>query len=195
MSEEEPKVAKRGAPRAAGGRQGEARRERRIPFVLAVYGASRLFYLLAGALLARVVPVGQLLPDHARRAPGRLNIWAHWDGVWYSQIATEGYAAHAPASTAFFPLYPLLMRSFAEVFGGPLSLGAMSAWGVLISLAFLPFALYFVYRIAEEGWGEEVAAPTTHRPRLLPYGVLPELGLHGVFVSGALVPGRSGRGG
>jgi Gpi18-like mannosyltransferase len=28
---------------------------------------------------------------------------------------------------------------------------------VLVSLAFLPLALFFVYRIAEEGWGEGVA--------------------------------------
>jgi len=132
-----------------------------LSFVLVVYAASRLFYLLAGALLAGLLPAGgfyRITPDVPL---GTLNIWAHWDGVWYSQIATEGYAAHAPASTAFFPLYPLLMRSFAEVFGGPLSLGAMSAWGTLISLTFLPFALYFVYRIAEEGWGEEVARVTT----------------------------------
>ncbi len=131
-----------------------------VSFVLVVFAASRLFYLLAGALLAGLLPAGgfhRLTPD----VPvGRLNIWAHWDGVWYSQIITEGYGAHAPASTAFFPLYPLLVRSFAELFGGPLSLGAASSWGMLISLAFLPLALYFVYRIAEDGWGEQVARAT-----------------------------------
>ena len=49
------------------------------------------------------------------------------------------------------------MRSFAELFGGPLSLGAISVYGVLISLSALPLALYFVYRIAEHGWGTRVA--------------------------------------
>jgi Gpi18-like mannosyltransferase len=91
---------------------------------------------------------------------GRLNIWVHWDGVWYSQNATEGYGAHAPASTAFFPLYPLLVRSFNQVFGGPLSLGATSTLGMLVSLLFLPLALFFVYRIAEDGWGGQVARTT-----------------------------------
>jgi hypothetical protein len=33
-------------------------------------------------------------------------------------------------------------------------------WGVLISLLALPFALYFVYRIAEDGWGARVAQGT-----------------------------------
>jgi Mannosyltransferase (PIG-V) len=127
-------------------------------FVLAVFAASRLFYLVAGAMFAGYLPAGGfywLTPDVPL---GRLNIWAHWDGAWYSRIAAEGYETYA--STAFFPLYPLLMRSFAELFGGPLSLGALSLWGVLISLAALPFALYFVYRIAEDGWGPRTAQGT-----------------------------------
>jgi hypothetical protein len=126
-------------------------------FVLAVYAASRLFYLISGSLLAKVVPVG----DFYRITPdvpfGTLNIWSHWDGAWYIQIAGEGYEASAPASTAFFPLYPLLMRSFAELFGGPISIEALSLWGPLLSLIFLPFALYFIYHIALDGWGERVA--------------------------------------
>ena len=33
-------------------------------------------------------------------------------------------------------------------------------WGPLLSLLFLPFALYFIYRIALEGWDERVARGT-----------------------------------
>jgi hypothetical protein len=109
-------------------------------------------------LLGAYLPAG---PFHWRTPDvplGTLNIWARWDGAWYSEIAAEGYATDA--STAFFPLYPLLMRSFAELFGGPLSLGALSLWGVLISLVALPFALYFIYRIAEDGWGVQTAKRT-----------------------------------
>jgi hypothetical protein len=129
-------------------------------FVLAVWAASRLLYLVCGPLFATVVPVGwfyRLTPD----APfGTLNLWWHWDGVWYIQIAEKGYGTSAPESTAFFPLYPLLMRSFAELFGGPISQQALSVWGPLLSLAILPFALYFVYQIALDGWGERVAKVT-----------------------------------
>ncbi len=176
MSEDEPKGAKRPGsryplyrllgrhprPRASrpGAGAGKEAGGGAVWFVLVVYAASRLFYLLAGALLAGLLPAGgfyRLTPDVPL---GTLNIWAHWDGVWYSQIATEGYGPHAPASAAFFPLYPLLVRSFAEVFGGPLSLGAASSWGPLVSLMFLPFGLYFVYRIAEDGWGQRVARAT-----------------------------------
>jgi Mannosyltransferase (PIG-V) len=124
-------------------------------FVLTIYAASRLFYLGAGTMFAGNLPAGGfhwLTPDVPT---GTLNIWAHWDGAWYSQIAAEGY--HTVASTAFFPLYPLLMRSLAELFGGPLSPPTLSVWGVLLSLLALPFAFYFVYKIAESGWGERTA--------------------------------------
>src|SRR5215208_2565965 len=126
-------------------------------FVLAVYAASRLFYLISGSLLARVVPVGEFYRITPDVPFGTLNIWSHWDGAWYTEIAGEGYGASAPASTAFFPLYPLLLRSFAELFGGPLSQQALSVWGPLISLVFLPFAFYFIYHIARNDWGERVA--------------------------------------
>jgi hypothetical protein len=57
-------------------------------------------------------------------------------------------------------MYPLLMRSFADLFGGPISKEALSVWGPLISLLVLPFAFYFIYHIALEGWGERVARGT-----------------------------------
>jgi hypothetical protein len=135
-------------------------------FVLTIYAASRLFYLGAGTMFAGNLPAGGfhwLTPDVP---PGTLNIWAHWDGAWYSRIAAEGY--HTVASTAFFPLYPLLMRSLAELFGGPLSLPALSVWGVLLSLLALPFAFYFVYNIAREGFGERAARATVLTLALFP---------------------------
>src|SRR4029453_505014 len=150
--------AKESAHEAAGISTTKAEEDARsggLLFVLTIYAASRLFYLGAGTMFAGNLPAGGfywLTPDVP---PGTLNIWAHWDGAWYSQIAAEGY--HTVASTAFFPLYPLLMRSFAELFGGPLSLPALSVWGVLLSLLALPFAFYFVYKIAESGWGERTA--------------------------------------
>ncbi|HEV8044987.1 MAG TPA: mannosyltransferase family protein [Rubrobacter sp.] len=132
-----------------------------VSFVLLVYAASRLFYLLAGALLARIVPVSRFQSITSDVPFGTMNLWSHWDGEHYAALAAGGYLQPPDnVSPAFFPLYPLLMRSFAEVFGGPLSPGALSLWGMLLSLAALPFALFFVYRIAEDGWGEGVARGT-----------------------------------
>lgn len=129
----------------------------RLTFVLGVCVLSRLLYLLFGALIADVLPPGDFHLGTPDVPFGSLSLWAHWDGVWYSQIAVEGYAGRGEYSTGFFPLYPLLVRSFAEMFGGPLTLGAISFWGMLLSLLLLPFGLYFVYRIAEDGWSREVA--------------------------------------
>jgi hypothetical protein len=132
-----------------------------LGFVMLVYAASRLFYLGAGALLARVVPVGDF-QRITRDVPfGTMNFWSHWDGEHYVALAAEGYLQPPDnISPAFFPMYPFLIRSFAELFGGPISQPSLSLWGVLISLLALPFALYFVYRIAEDGWGTRVAQGT-----------------------------------
>jgi hypothetical protein len=132
-----------------------------LGFVLLVYLTSRLFYLVAGALLARVVPVGVFQRITSDVPFGTTNLWSHWDGEHYVALAAGGYLQPPNnISPAFFPLYPLLIRTCTELFGGPISQAALSTWGVLISLLALPFALYFVYRIAEDGWGTRVAQGT-----------------------------------
>jgi Gpi18-like mannosyltransferase len=126
-------------------------------FVLTVFTTSRLFYLLAGVLLAPVVPISPSQPQMSIFTLDTLNIWANFDGEHYVSVAENGYEADSPA---FFPLYPLLMRSVAALFGGPVSPGVLSAYGVLISLVAFLFALYFVYRIVEEGWDVRAAQGT-----------------------------------
>ena len=129
-----------------------------VGFVLAVYAASRIFYLISGSLLARIVPTSSFQRITSDVPSGSMNIWSHWDGEHYVSLAMGGYLNPPDnVSPAFFPLYPLLMRSFAELFGGPLSQGALSVWGPLLSLIFLPFALYFIYHIALDEWGHRVA--------------------------------------
>jgi len=139
----------------------ESRKSTDVAFVLAVYAASRLFYLISGSLLAYLVPTSSFQRITLDMPSGSMNIWSHWDGEHYVILAMGGYL-HPPdnVSPAFFPLYPLLLRSFAELFGGPISREALSVWGPLISLLFLPFAFYFIYHIALEGWGERVARGT-----------------------------------
>jgi hypothetical protein len=121
-------------------------------FVLTVFAASRLLFLgagsLAAAFLPRATPAGYPLEP-----PGSLNYWAHWDGAWYSEIAMDGYGGMAPTSTAFFPLYPMLMRS--GIGDGPV------LWGVLISLSATLLALFFLYRIGEDLYGLRAARAAT----------------------------------
>jgi Mannosyltransferase (PIG-V) len=139
----------------------ESRKSTGVAFVLAVYAASRLFYLISGSLLANLVPTSSFQRVTLDVPSGSMNIWSHWDGEHYVTLAMGGYL-HPPdnVSPAFFPMYPLLLRSFAELFGGPISKEALSVWAPLISLLFLPFALYFIYQIALEVWDEPVARGT-----------------------------------
>jgi hypothetical protein len=127
-------------------------------FVLKVFVVSRLFYLLAGGVLAGLIPVGSFQRETSDVPFGTLNLWAHFDGENYMSVAEYGYQElYYNTSPAFFPLYPLLMRALAELFGGPTSPGTLAVWGILISLVTFFFALWFVYRITEEGWGERAA--------------------------------------
>jgi hypothetical protein len=103
---------------------------------------------LAATYLPPAVPAGDVLEP-----PGFLNYWAHWDGAWYSEIATGGYGERAP--TAFFPLYPMLIRLGIALWGGP------ALWGVLISLSATLLALFFLYRIAENLYGSRAARAAT----------------------------------
>src|SRR5918997_1410745 len=136
----------------------ETARREGLLFVLLVFGASRLLYLAAGSFFAGVVPVSSFQNVTMDVPFGSMNLWSHWDGEHYVALAAGGYPQSPEfVSPAFFPLYPLLMRSFAELFGGPVTWGALSVWGPLISLAALPFAFFFVYRIAEEHWDAGVA--------------------------------------
>jgi hypothetical protein len=123
-------------------------------FVLVVFAASRIVYMGAGALAAAYLPQAEPAGDPLGPS-GFLGYWAYWDGAWYSQIATEGYGERAPESTAFFPLYPLLVRFGSGLLGGP------AFWGVLISLLCTVLALFFVYRVAEKLYDARAARAAT----------------------------------
>ena len=76
--------------------------------------------------------------------------FAAWDSGWYLAIARHGYPDLQ--HTAFFPLYPLLIRYTSAVLGGDLA-----TVGFLISnLSFLA-ALLVLYRLAADHFDESVA--------------------------------------
>ena len=85
-------------------------------------------------------------------------LFSHWDGKWYLEIANLGYSYADDGdfhSVAFYPLFPLLMR-------GLMTLGMeVEVAGVLInSLAFLG-ALVLVYLWVEEQYDTGAAKWTT----------------------------------
>jgi hypothetical protein len=120
------------------------------PFVLTVFALSRLLFLGTGAVAAEMLPWATPI-TRVLGPSGFLSYWAHWDGAWYSEIATEGYDSRLPMSTAFFPLFPMLLRVGTAVGGGP------ALWGVLVSLVATPFAMYCLYGISEKLQGVKAA--------------------------------------
>lgn len=99
----------------------------KIATILAGYAASRVVILLAVGVAMLVKP-GMTLTQAL----------SPWDSGWYFAVATGGYPSEVPVvdgvvgqnTTAFFPLYPFLIRWLAEL----TPLGVFGA-GVLLALA------------------------------------------------------------
>jgi Mannosyltransferase (PIG-V) len=85
-------------------------------------------------------PSGLTPPVHSGVLNMLLSPAARWDSVWYLQIAAHGY--FDPASTNFYPLYPLLVG-----LGTRLSDNAIVA-GIAISIGSTVAALTLLYRLA-----------------------------------------------
>jgi Mannosyltransferase (PIG-V) len=79
-------------------------------------------------------PFNSVLLDKLLAPVGR------WDAVWYIQIAQHGYSS--PATTNFFPLYPLLIAIGDRLVDQPLIVGG------LISLTCMTAGLALLYRLA-----------------------------------------------
>ena len=145
------------------GEAASAARTARSPLrrALAVAVGSRLFifavaFAAAALIGAHGLPWNWRFPAGAEVFHGPLahllNPWANWDGVWYIKIAKSGYA-DADGSTAFFPLYPLLLRYVGVLFGGNLVVT-----GIAISLACYGGAVWLLDRLARADFGDAVAA-------------------------------------
>lgn len=85
-------------------------------------------------------------------------LFSHWDGKWYIEIATLGYSYADDGrwhSVAFYPLFPLLIRG-----GMALGMRAEIAGVFINSLAFLG-ALILLYFWVEEQYDSSAARWTT----------------------------------
>ncbi|CAN5657407.1 hypothetical protein BH20CHL7_BH20CHL7_08280 [soil metagenome] len=84
-----------------------------------------------------------------------VGVWQHWDACWYTKIAAYGYEA-GESSTAFFPLFPLLMRAGGIVAGG------LAAGGLLVSAIAFVVAMTGLWQLVTR----DVDAATADRTRL-----------------------------
>ncbi|HWE60132.1 MAG TPA: glycosyltransferase family 39 protein, partial [Chloroflexota bacterium] len=74
----------------------------------------RLLVSLVGAGIMVLLPQPQ---QSYSLAALLLAPWRHFDALWFTQIAAQGYGS-SPLTTAYMPLYPLLIRLAAIITGG-----------------------------------------------------------------------------
>jgi hypothetical protein len=148
-------------PRHRGLSASRAAALRRVGLPLLAFIVSRLLVVAAGALGA-VRLTSHLAPGSVARAVGHDGPLGYllsapvdrWDSRFYVAIATHGYAGTAAARTAFYPLYPWLMRALGWVVGSPV------VAGVTVSLVAFLTALVMLQRLTELELGRGAADAT-----------------------------------
>jgi Mannosyltransferase (PIG-V) len=130
--------------------------------VWTVFWRSRLLVWVVGCIGAMVLgtasgAVSKFDPIRLTTSFGRVgNVLAapavRWDSIWYVQIAHAGY--RSVRETAFYPLYPLVMRAVALI------VGSLPVAGVLVSLVAMFIALVIVRRLTELDLSERSANVT-----------------------------------
>jgi Gpi18-like mannosyltransferase len=121
---------------------------------LILFGVTRL-------MLVVVTYVGYVLFNASKFAQNSVGVsnllfsWNQWDASWYAGIASFGY--QNPVQTAFFPLYPLLMRIGTLQRSTPDASSVYFAGWLISNLAFF-FALWALRILAERECGPEAAS-------------------------------------
>jgi len=123
--------------------------------ILWLFIATRLLLVVAtyiGFILFPVPP--HVYPVKAVDIVGLLSSWNHWDAANYTRIAQYGY--QNVFDTAFFPLFPWLIKGVAFLFGNQ----GYIAIGMVISNLALLGALFVLYQIASDVLGDQIGRRT-----------------------------------
>ena len=150
---------------------------RDLLFVLGIYLASRCLLLLAAYL------------QSAFGHHDFLHELSNWDGLWYREVANQGYPNHpsdAQTTLGFFPLYPLAIYVAEPVFTvtGHDAIWSASVAGVILSGIGGAIACVYAYRLAEGWWDRFTARRATILFILFPGSVVFSM----VYSEGMLMP-------
>lgn len=123
-----------------------------ISDILWLFLGTRLL-LITGTYLSYILfPVPpHIYPNTPVDLTGLLASWNNWDAYRFLHIAQYGY--QGILDTPFFPLFPLLTRGFALLFGDQ----SYAITGILISNAALLGVLFVLYQLAQEALGEQAS--------------------------------------
>ncbi|HEY3920544.1 MAG TPA: glycosyltransferase family 39 protein [Gaiellaceae bacterium] len=117
----------------------------------AIWITTLLAYSVFEAQFAQPLHAPTAAPPSPAGDGWAIDLWARWDGGWFTQVAQSGYG-DPKTTTAFFPAYPLIVRAAGWLLGGHDVVA-----GVLVSLAACAVAFVLLYALARELVGEEAA--------------------------------------
>jgi len=120
----------------------------------AIWITTLLAYAVFEAQYAQPLHPPAEAPEPPQDVGWGVDIWARWDGGWFTHVARDGYT-DPKTTTAFFPAYPLLVRALGWVLGGHDVLA-----GVIVSLLAAAAAFVLLHELARGLAGEEAARRT-----------------------------------
>src|SRR5438874_8033801 len=123
--------------------------------IIWLFIATRLLLVLVtyiGFILFPVPP--HVYPVSPVNITALLTSWNHWDAANFRRIAQYGY--QTIYDTAFFPLFPLLVKCIAFLFGN----NGYIAIGMILSNLALLGSLFVLYQIATDILGEQIGRRT-----------------------------------
>jgi hypothetical protein len=150
----------------------------------------RLRFAIAVYLGTRVLLVAVALLDRELRHQRLISELANWDGMWFRELARNGYptqVSHAQTVLGFFPLYPLSMWAVAHTVGAPSIVGVTVA-GVILSGAGGVVTTVLVQELTTGWWGRESGRRATLLFCLFPGSVVFSM----VYAEGLLLPLAAG---
>lgn len=100
----------------------------------------------------------KLIPPPWGASPSSILAWAQWDAAHYARIALNGYDHPTdPGNTAFFPLYPMIVRGVGWLTGMGDTTRDVLVVGVLVAGVFFVMAVVLLVRLFELHLGPDVA--------------------------------------
>jgi hypothetical protein len=148
-----------------------------VPDILVPFAATRLMLAIVGCVAVISLPdvplpaaawelneAGDRADIVTRLSPTTYpmhNIWIRWDAAWYHDIAKNGYSFQPgeQSNTAFFPMYPLLMKAVYPLLPRGRDVGWFRA-GFIVSNAALLVGLFYLFLLVRIDFDHRTAART-----------------------------------
>jgi hypothetical protein len=131
-----------------------------------VFLITRLMHSFIAILALKLYPLSATAPQpivHNWFEEWLLAPWYRWDAEWFLKIAREGYAV-VDGRSAYYPLYPMLVRVVGDLLGGNYLLS-----GLIVSNLALWGALILLFSLVQHNYGYRLAHGTVIALALYPF--------------------------